>query len=368
MTAWPTSAWTRRAGWGINGESGSIATAAGAGGIRQSDPARYGSLQHPGDSHSYGIYQQAGRALHTSGSQLLGGLHPKRVLALGESQSAFRLVTFIDALQPRSPGIYDAYFVYSRGGNSSDLSQSPQATIATPTPTCIRTDLHVPVFLFETETDLLDLGYLAARQPSTPVHPGVGDSGTAHDDTYGLLWPIPTHSSRCSNLRATRSMASSTARRRLNAGSHTYELRAVMAAVNHWIATGAPPRQSPRLEVNPANRHAFLTDRNGNALGGIRTLRCRRQWPRSRVSASRAPSRCRSQPSNASTIFSGTLCGILGTTAPFSEAQLSALYPTHADFVAKWDAATATEVKAGYLLAADARTLDQLAAQSTVGG
>ena len=39
----------------------------------------------------------------------------------------------------------------------------------------------------------------------------------------------------------------------VNAGSHTYELRAALAAVNRWITTGRPPSQSPRLEVNPAD-------------------------------------------------------------------------------------------------------------------
>ncbi len=362
---------------GINGESGSIATAAGAGGIRQSDPARYGSLQHPGDSYSYSIYQQAGRALHTSGSQLLGGLHPKRVLALGESQSAFRLATYIDALQPLSPGIYDGYFVYSRGGNGSNLSQSPQANVATPTPTYIRTDLQVPVLLFETETDLLDLGYLAARQPSTRYIREWETAGTAHDDTYGLLSARTDTGNGVADTAAFQSMLNPPSDpipgivdcpAPINAGSHTYELRAAMAAVNHWISTGTAPRQSPRLEVNPGNRHVFLTDGNGNARGGIRTAQV--QAPVATLSGIGQPgsSPAPSQPSNASTISSGMLCGIFGTTTPFSAAQLSALYPTHDAFVAKWDTATAAEVKEGYLLPADARTLDKVAAQSTVGG
>jgi len=76
----------------------------------------------------------------------------------------------------------------SRGGDSSDLSQPPQKTITTPTPTYIRTDLDVPVFLFETETDLLGLGYLAARQPATPFIREWETAGTAHDDTYGVLF------------------------------------------------------------------------------------------------------------------------------------------------------------------------------------
>ncbi len=362
---------------GINGEAGSIAGAAGAGPIKQTDPARYGSLQHPGDSYSYSIFQQTGQALHTSGSELLGGLHPQRVLALGESQSAFRLVTYIDALQSRSPGIYDAYFVYSRGGNSSDLSQSPQATITTPTPTYIRTDLHVPVFLFETETDLLDLGYLSARQPATRYIREWETVGTAHDDTYGLLYARADTGNGVADTDSFQSMSDPPSNpipgivdcpAPVNAGSHTYELRAALADVNHWMATGAAPRQSPRLEVNPANRHVFLTDSNGNALGGIRTPQV--QAPVATLSGVGQPGSTSlgSQPSNSDSISSGTLCGILGTTVPFTATHLSALYPTHAAFVAKWDAATAAEVKEGYLLPADARTLDRVAAQSTVGG
>jgi hypothetical protein len=95
-------------------------------------------------------------------------------------------VTYINAIQPLSPGVYDAYFVYSRGGSGSDLSQAPQATIAPPTPTSIRTDLHVPVFIFETEADLIGLGYLPARQPPTPYIREWETAATAHDDTYGL--------------------------------------------------------------------------------------------------------------------------------------------------------------------------------------
>ena len=162
---------------GIYGVPGSVATADGAGGIKQTDPTRYAALVHPGDSYSYSIFEQAGEAVHASAAKLLGGLTPKRVLAIGESQSAFYLTTYLDAIQPLSVGVYDGYLVYSRGSDGSDLSQSPQATISTPNPTYIRTDLHVPVMLFETEADLLTLGYVHARAAPHRVHQGVGDGG-----------------------------------------------------------------------------------------------------------------------------------------------------------------------------------------------
>ena len=362
---------------GINGQANSIAAVDGKSGLRQSDPARYGSLHHPGDSYSYSIFQQAGKALRTSGSELLGGLHPRRVLALGESQSAFRLVTYIDALQTRSPGIYNGYFVYSRGGNASDLSQAPQTTITTPTPTSIRTDLHVPVFLFETETDLLALGYFFARQPPTPYIREWETAGTAHDDTYGLLYSRSDTGDGGADAAAFQSMLDPPSdpipgivdcAAPVNAGSHTYELRAALAEVNRWISGGTPPPQSPRLEVDPADHHTFLTDSEGEAQGGIRTPQV--QAPVAKLSGIGQPGSTSigTQPSNASTISSATLCSILGTTVPFSAAQLAALYPSHAAFVAKWDAATASEVKQGYLLPADARTLDEVAAASPVGG
>ena len=363
---------------GINGEPGSIATKDGAGGIKQTDPARYGSLNHPGDSFSYSIYQQAGEALHKDAAAILSGLAPKRVIALGESQSAFRLVTYIDALQATSPGIYDAYFVYSRGGDGADLSQSPQRTITTPTPTYIRTDVDVPVFLFETESDLLGLGYLTARQSPTNEIREWETAGTAHDDTYGLLYARTDTGTGSANSDAFNSMLNPPkdpipgivdCAAPINAGSHTYELRAALYAVNRWLVNGKPPPESPRLEVNPANHQEFRLDSNGNALGGIRSPEV--AAPVAKLSGVGQPG-SGSVPTNAgadtSTVSGQALCGIFGTTVPFSPSRMATLYPTHAAFVTKWDEATAAEVKQDYLLPADADALDKVAAQSSVGG
>ena len=363
---------------GINGEPNSIASADDVGGLKPTDPQRYGSLDHPGDSFSYSIFAQAGRAIHVSASRLLGGLKPKRVIALGESQSAFRLVTYVDAIQPLSSGIYNSYFIYSRGGDGADLSQAPQATIATPTPTFIRTDLHVPVFIFETEADLIGLRYLSARQQPTKYIREWETAGTAHDDTYGLLYARSDTGNGAADTQAFHSMLNPPndpipgivdCEAPVNSGSHTYELRAAMVAVNRWTAdTSTPPRQSPRLETTK-NGTSFATNSNGEALGGIRTPQV--EAPVAKLSGLGQPGSTAppSAPGASTASVSGqALCGIFGTTVPFSAAQLSSLYPTHAAFVATWDAAAAAEVKQGYLLSADARVLDRVAAESNVGG
>ena len=303
---------------------------------------------------------------------------PQRVIALGESQSAFRLVTYINAVQPLYPGVYDAYFVYSRGGDAADLSQSPQLTIPTPTPTFIRNDLHVPIFLFETESDLLGLGYLAARQPATRYIREWETAGTAHDDTYGLLYSRSDTGNGAADTSAFSSMLKPLkdpipgivdCKAPINAGSHTYELRAAVQALNAWVTTGHAPPQSRRLVVNPADPHAFLHNANGNALGGIRSPQV--AAPVAKLSGvgqpGAAPVHTRAG-ANTKAVSGQALCGIFGTTVPFSAAKLATLYPTHAGFVKKWDAATAAEENQGYLLPADAQILDQAAAQSSVGG
>src|SRR5262249_25022642 len=55
-------------------------------GLKKIDPARYGSLEHPGDGYSFDIFTQVARALRTGAG--LSGLQPKRLIAAGESQSA----------------------------------------------------------------------------------------------------------------------------------------------------------------------------------------------------------------------------------------------------------------------------------------
>jgi len=57
------------------------------------NPARYSSLTHPGDDYSYDIFSQAAQAIwRPRGANPLGSLHPQRLIATGESQSASRMV------------------------------------------------------------------------------------------------------------------------------------------------------------------------------------------------------------------------------------------------------------------------------------
>jgi hypothetical protein len=348
---------------GVVGETGSLGASAGqAGGIKGADPARYGSLEHPGDSYSYSIFEQGGASIRRDAATVLGGLKPKRVLALGESQSAARLVTYIDALQPQSRGVFDGYFVYSRGGSGAVLSEAPQPTITPPTPTFIRTDLNVPVMMFQTEADLVTLGYLPARQPPTTFIREWEVAGTAHYDTYGLVESMADAGNGAGDVKTFDTMVNPVSSAAggaiscpvpLNAGAHTYELRAAVVALNKWVATGKAPPQSPRLDV--ADSDSYVTDSNGEAVGGVRTPQ---------VAAPIAVVNGTGDTSSAG----GGFCKLFGATVPFSAAKLAQLYPTHQAFVKKWDQAVAADISKGYLLPADATVLDRVAKESTIGG
>src|SRR5262245_57628656 len=154
--------------------------------LKALNPARYGSLSHPGDSLSCDMFSQVAAApMSSTGVRPLGPLTARRLLGVGESQSAFRLVTYVNAIHPLVHA-YDGYLIHSRGGGGAPLAQSPQTPVDTPTPAFIRDDLHVPVLTFETETDLLGLGFIRARQPDT-AHLHVWEvAGTAHGDLYQL--------------------------------------------------------------------------------------------------------------------------------------------------------------------------------------
>lgn len=61
------------------------------------NPERYGCLVHPGDAFAFDVYSEVGRALRTAGSGPLGQLKAQRMIAIGESQSAGFMVTYVNA-------------------------------------------------------------------------------------------------------------------------------------------------------------------------------------------------------------------------------------------------------------------------------
>ena len=319
------------------------------------DPVRYASLSHPGDSYSYDIFSQAGQAVRDQSALILGGLTPNKIIAAGESQSASRLVTYIDAVHPLVD-VYDGFLVHSRGATGSALAQTPLPAINTPNPSMIRNDLNVPVFVFETETDVFNSN-TTDRQPDTNRFQLWEVAGSSHFDWYGLaIGPTDTGNGQGAVLNLAAMQHPSATIPGLpacgapinTAGTH-WVLNAAVYALNQWVVNGIAPPTGPYLQTTSTSPVVF--DKvNGITLGGVRSPQ---------VDAPIAG-------------FGGigvgpSFCFLFGTTVPYGPAQLAALYKNHGQFVSKWSNSAQTAVNGGFLLPPDQIELQNAAAQSKIG-
>jgi len=329
---------------------GVSAQAVGVNAIKASRPDRYGNLTHPGDSFSYDIFTQAGRQIRTHPEQVLGGLTPQRVIATGESQSASRLVTYIDAVQPIAH-VYDGFLVHSRSAGGSSLAQSPLPSIPVPSPVAIRNDLDVPVMVVEAEGDVIGSN-LGARQPDTPKFREWEMAGTSHADAYTLIAgpsDIGDGAAATQMFGFMRTPPEAGCALPINAGPHHWILNAAIHGLDTWVRTGVAPASAPPLTVASTSPTVLVRDSQGNALGGVRSPH---------VDAPVATL-------NGSNSGSG-FCGLFGSTTPLTPTQLAGLYPNHADFVAKWATSLSTNILNGFLLQADSAELLAAANNSTI--
>jgi Alpha/beta hydrolase domain len=297
-------------------------------GLRARDPERYGDLHHPGDAFSYDIYTQVARALRSPGEvDPLDGLDVERLLAVGESQSAFTLTTYVNGVQPLTRQ-FDGFLVHSRGAASAPLGQ-PDAgidiagTLGGPL-TTIRADNETPVIVVQTETEVLGLfGYLAARQPDDDHFRLWEIAGTAHADTF--------------QLGDTEEMLGCA--QQVNAGQQVFVLRAALRHLDTWAADGTAPPEAPRLDVDEAAAPpSFLLDDVGNVTGGIR----------SPVVDAPVDVLSGIAPADATII-----CLLMGSTTPIGADRLAQLYPTGDDYLAAYEDATDAMIDAGFALPED---------------
>ncbi len=302
---------------GVNGGTAILAKGS-SGGLVGEEPARYGTLVHPGDDYSLDMFDQIGQALRGAHVAALGGLHPKHVLAVGESQSAFYLTTYADALQPKTH-TFDGIFIHSRGGGGAPLSGSSIGSSASSAGLRIRTDLTVPVFMFETQTDLIALGYASAQQPNTRRIRTWEAAGTSHADAY--------------EVGAALSLLGCTTP--VNDGPQHEVVQAAFAAFTKWVDDGTPPPSPPPFRLSSSHPAALALDSHGNVIGGVRTPAV--DVPVSTLSGA-APS------------GTSELCSLFGESTPFSPTVLASLYHSKDDYLAAYRTVLNRAVKQGYVL------------------
>ena len=290
------------------------------GGIRARRPERYGSLEHPGDQYAFDIYAQVGAAVRSSaGAPVFDGVQPITLVAVGSSQSASFLTSYLNAVQPIT-GVYDGFFVHSRGGGAATLDGSPNLRVSD-VGYQIRDDLDARVLVLETETDVGPmLRFAAARQPDTSTF-GVWEvAGTAHADTF----LVGREFALCPGG--------------INDGPHHWVAKAAFDALVRWVTDGTEPPRGPRLRTGGRDGTAIERDAMGLALGGVRTPSV--DVPLSILSGDPSPG-C------------DLVCALFGSSTPIDPTVLTSLYPTTDAYLERFDAALGDAVTAGFVRSAD---------------
>jgi hypothetical protein len=301
-------------------------------GLVVSNPERYGTLAHPGDEFAFDMFTRIGRALHgPAPATALGPLRPERIIAVGESQSAFFMTTYIDAVQPVARA-FDGFFVHSRGVSGASLTGVAMASPDVPKGLQIRSDSTVPVLIFETETDLGPLlDYGPARQPDSDRVRTWEVAGTAHADAYvvgGFASALGCDFS-------------------VNEGPQHFVAQAALVALTRWVADGVAPPSAPPLQLSSVSPPRIARDDAGNALGGVRTPAV--DVPVSALSGEAPPGTSR-------------LCALFGSTVRFDEATLVDRYGDKGNYLRAYGRSLDQAIAAGFLLESDRAELEALAA------
>ncbi|MGA9721143.1 MAG: alpha/beta hydrolase domain-containing protein [Candidatus Binatus sp.] len=305
--------------------------------LKSWDPVRYAPLVHPGDNYCYDIYSQAVQAIrHPAEINPLGSSAYviKGILADGESQSAGRMVTYYNAIQPLAQ-LFDGFLIHSTGSTGAALFAGAGGNV--PSPSFLRTDQQ-PVLVFETETDTV--GYFAARQANGPTYRLWEGAGTAHVDSYDLasymsdpVNPEPSYPANSCTFED-------------NTAHERYLMDAALVRLSQWINGGTQPPTASPIDVVSG---VIQRDSFGIALDGIRL-------PEMDV-----PTEVEQGVGNSGTLF----CFLFGRTLPLP-VPLGSLYSNHGKYVSQFAHATNNLEKAGFLLDPDAEEAKTNAGEAAV--
>jgi len=321
-------------------------------GLAAWDPQRYGKLSIPSDDYSYNIFTQGALAVgkHRARQTVdpMGGLDVQRVVAQGASQSAGRLATYVNAIQPLSRA-FDGFILAIYFGTGSPLEVGSAVVninnAVTTMPAAdrmrgsnlLRDDLGVPVFVVNSELEAI--ACQPVRQADTTTFRYWESAGTCHVSEQGQ------RDRQDKLLRDGMQVVP------LAQGINRIPILPLYdAAFRHmhrWLTEGTPPPVQPKVEFagTPAQP---VRDENGIAKGGIRL-------PQAEV-----PLATNSAIPLADDIFAY----LRGSCHPFAAGRLRAIYGDKAAFLAKFEAAAQRAVAAGVLLPRDVAPLVAEADQS----
>jgi hypothetical protein len=304
-------------------------------------PTRYGTLDVTqggaitNDALDYDIFSQVAAAVRNPGAgSLLGGLTPRRVIGIGESQSAIRMVPYVNSVDPLTP-VYDGFLLLSAVGGQ------------------VRPDARVPTFKISTEYDV-QTGDASVRQPDTQNFRAWEVAASSHVDQHLRASREPLE------LRdlGTSSEAALAPQCQVPLLGTTVQTRYVVGRAEDWLVSwssgGQTPPSSPRIGTTqigaPGTASVIARNVNGIAVGGI-------QLP-----AAAAPTAL-----NVGTGVGPGACVRWGYSIPFSTTQLDQLYPSYPSYVDAVARSAAEDTLRGYIGTGDAQQAILDAIETKIG-
>ncbi|MBI1200706.1 MAG: hypothetical protein GC203_22820 [Phenylobacterium sp.] len=346
---WPTDAILGGYAWmavsaqadGINGGAGKAQY-----GLRQWDNARYGALDHPGDAFSYDIFATAVSAALGRSAQAPGGplanLKTETVIALGGSQSALRLATFINGVHSHRR-VFDGYLLLSHFGVAPPFEERSLISLfdiagggrnAAWSQIADRGD--APVLVVDTQAEALM--HYRARQPDTASFRTWEIAGAPHAP------PSATHMKDVAGKRdgvVDGGPAPSTR----NVVEWGYASDAAIRFLARWIRDGAEPPRFEPLTIDLSGSHpSYALDDVGNVIGGIRPPE---------VAAAIGVHSAGLPPANA----------LLGRSVLFDRQRMIEQHGDRRHFLASWNDAVAKLEAAGLLLPVESQQVRARAAE-----
>jgi hypothetical protein len=246
-------------------------------GLRDWDPERYGSLSIASDDYSFDIYTQAANLVAPDRPRAaldpMDGLEVRRLIAQGASQSAARLASYLNGIQPITRR-FDAFFfvMYFGGGTPLEVGDAVM-TVREAAPDgsapripeglhLLRDDLGLPIMVVNTECEATSC--YGVRQPDSECFRYWEVAGASH-----VSLPAMASSSPRMERDFGFSIPLDESMQAINQVSVAPVVDAALHHLQAWMSEGTPPPAQPRIEFDgePAE---IVRDEHGIARGGIR--------------------------------------------------------------------------------------------------
>ncbi|MGY4827783.1 alpha/beta hydrolase domain-containing protein [Sphaerotilaceae bacterium SBD11-9] len=304
---------------------------AGLDGSKEKNPTRYNAGNLPNDDISYDVLSQAAKAVRDQYQVVLGGLVPNKIFATGHSQSALRLTTYVNAIHPLEK-VIDGFVIHGRGNSGTKIASGDLR--GTPSSTVIRNDLQQPVFQLQSEMDVNSQSDTSKATDSAKIRYWEV-AGSSHSDQTMLegVYSVSTRPPASCEKPANRMPF------------HRAQ-KAVYSHLVKWATVGTLPPTAPRI-TRSVLLGRIQRDSYGNALGGLRLPE---------IDVPIATYGIDNSTTGSLEFLDLFACTTSGSNDPFTATRLGSLYPTHADYYAKYKAAADKALAAGYLLPADYAT------------